>query len=168
MKWFGPAALLAVVPLALMTAVVSAQDEKKPKPPKQAKSRLPLHWSKLDLTDEQKEKYLTQAKDDLAKEDALLSEIKELKAKTSKLNEQVKSLKSGDKYLSILSPVQVAKLNEIKAESAKKSAEKAAEKAKKLATKVDSAAKDKGALAKTEPKKPDENKPAPKEPEKKD
>ena len=141
-SWIRVAAI-AVMPAFLAGATLLAQDEKKAAPKAKAKAttkagtkRLPNNWAKLDLTNEQKDKYWAASAEDEKKIDALKAERKALQDKVKEIGAKLKPLEDGDRFLSILTDAQKKKLDQIKAESARKSADKAVAKAKDAAEKA--------------------------------
>ena len=89
---------------ALLMAVggTAAQDKKDDAPPAGFKGQLPMNWSKLGLTDEQKDQvYKVQAKYN-ADIDKLEAQIKELKEKLSKERLDILTADQKKRYKEIL------------------------------------------------------------------
>jgi hypothetical protein len=146
------AVALASLPVVVFAASAVAQDAKKKD---DGKARLPIYWGKLELTEDQKEKYYSMAGAREKQIEALKADIAPLQTKLNQMKKQLKELEEGDAYLSILTAEQKEKLAELKVESAKKRAENAAAKAKAMAKGGGKAAK---STKKTE-KKDDAKKP---------
>jgi Spy/CpxP family protein refolding chaperone len=127
MTTFVRIAALAALPVVLLAASASAQDEKKKG---SGKPRLPNNWKQLDLTEEQREKYYQMAGAREKQMEALKADIDQLQSKLTTMRKKYKELDDGDDYLTLLTEDQKQKLAKLKAESAKRSAEKAAAKAK--------------------------------------
>ncbi len=124
-------AMGVAVALAALAGVGLAQDgaAKKEGP----KERLPFHWNKLELSAEQKAKYLKVAEATEKQKDALAAEIDKAAAKLRAMRAEYKKLDSGEPFeAAVLTKGQLAKLKGIQADAAERSADKSAKKAKKL------------------------------------
>ena len=131
------AVVLAMLPVALLVATASGQEEKKTA----AKSRLPNFWKQLDLSDEQRQKYYEMAGTRDKRMNDLKQDIAELQDKLTEMKKKLKDLDDGAIYLTILTKEQKDKLTKLKAESAKRSAEKMAARATEMEKSVKATAK---------------------------
>ena len=130
MSKFLRAVALASLPVVVFAASAVAQDAKKKD---DGKSRLPNYWGKLDLTEQQKEKYYSMSGAREKQIEALKADIAPLQTKLNQMKKQLKELEDGDAYLAVLTAEQKDKLNSLKVEAAKKRADNATAKAKEMA-----------------------------------
>jgi hypothetical protein len=123
-------ALGVAVAVAALAGVGLAQDGAAKK---ESKERLPFFWNKLELSDEQKSKYLKIAETTEKQKDALTTEIDKAAAKLRAMRAEYKKLDSGEQFEeAVLNAAQRTKLKAMKADAAERSADKSAKKAKKL------------------------------------